>query len=40
MLQACRTRLAKLEVVLAAQHRFIYAVPDPDTRARAENHLY
>ncbi len=39
-LHGCRTRLAKLDAVLEAQHRFIYSVPDPDTRERAENHLY
>ena len=39
-LQACRIRLARLDAVLEAQHRFIYSVPDPDTRERAENHLY
>ena len=38
-LQACQTRLAKLEAVVQAQRSFIYSVPDPDTRERAERHL-
>ena len=39
-LQACRMRLAKIDAVLQAQRRFIYSVPDPDTRERAEHNLY
>ena len=37
--EARRLRLAKLNAIVEAQRGFIYRVPGPDTRERAETHL-
>lgn len=35
-----RRRLARIEQAISDQRTFLHRVPDPDTRERAETHLY
>ena len=36
----CPTRLARLRDVFEKQKAFLHRIPDPNTRERAEDHLF